>query len=73
MELAASFLTVNEHNQLCIEKTVHFHIQPFEGANLEEAALKFTGIDPYSPLREAVSEKQALQDLFSQVRQYQKK
>lgn len=73
LELAASFLTVNERNQLCVEKTVHFHIQPFEGANLEEAALKFTGIDPFSPLRAAVSEKQALQDLFAQVRQYQKK
>jgi ribonuclease T len=38
----------------------HFHIEPFKGANLEAAALKFNGIDVHNPLRMAVSEKQAL-------------
>jgi len=39
------------------------------GANLDEAALAFTGIDPYHPFRFAVSEHDALTQLFASVRQ----
>lgn len=41
---------------------------PFEGSNIEEAALKFTGIDPWHPLRIARSEKDVFNDLFKSIR-----
>ena len=46
----------------------YIHIQPFEGANLEPAALEFTGIDPYHPLRMAETEKEALSRMFKPIR-----
>ncbi len=69
LELAASVLTIDELTGLiAIDDTIQFNIDPFEGANLEPAALKFTGIDPTNPLRGAVSEKEALTSLFKLVR-----
>jgi ribonuclease T len=44
------------------------HVLPFDGANLDQAALEFTGIDPYHPFRFAVNEHEALQMLFKAVR-----
>lgn len=68
LELAASILSMDDQGVLSIEKTHHYHIEPFEGANLEKSSLEFTGIDPYNPLRGAVSEHDALHDLFKHVR-----
>ena len=48
--------------------TIAHHIAPFEGANLEEAALKFNKIDPHHPFRLAKSERDALSDVFTQIR-----
>lgn len=72
LELAASILNMDEAGELSIAQTHHYHIEPFEGANLEQASLDFTGIDPYNPLRGAVSEKDALHDLFKHVRKAMK-
>jgi len=72
LELAASILHFDDNGILNIDKTHHYHIEPFEGANLEQASLEFTGIDPYNPLRGAVSEKDALHDLFKHVRKAMK-
>ena len=60
LELAMVILDMDEDGTLFIREHVHAHIEPFEGANLEPAALEFTGIDPYHPLRMAESEKAAL-------------
>lgn len=68
LEIAACLLTFDEEGQLVPGETVHFHIEPFEGANLEKAALEFTGIDPYNPLRGAVSEEFALKEMFRPIR-----
>jgi ribonuclease T len=48
--------------------TVGHHVQPFPGARLDEAALRFNGIDPFHPFRFAVSEAHALNDIFEHVR-----
>lgn len=37
---------MDEQGWLKPDNTLHFHVEPFEGANLEPAALEFTGIDP---------------------------
>jgi hypothetical protein len=43
-------------------------VQPFPGARLDEAALRFNKIDPFHPFRIAVSEAHALNDIFERVR-----
>jgi len=43
------------------------HILPFEGAMLDEQSLAFNGIDPYQPLRFALDEREALQNLFDPI------
>jgi ribonuclease T len=64
LEIAAIEITYNDAGLLTPHATHHFHIQPFEGANLDPAALKFLNMDPYHPFRLAVDEKIALTSLF---------
>ncbi|BDY05302.1 MULTISPECIES: ribonuclease T [unclassified Ferrimonas] len=72
LEIAAVTLEMDADGWLKPAQTLHFHVEPFEGANLEPAALEFNGIDPHNPLRGAVSEKEALQEIFKAVRKAQK-
>ena len=70
LEIAAIFVSMNENGEWVEDEGITRHVQPFEGANLEQAALDFNGINPEHPFRKeiAVSEKQALQDVFKVVR-----
>ncbi|SFM43734.1 RNAse T [Marinobacter zhejiangensis] len=68
LEVAAVLLTMDEDGTLRREATYVQHVDPFEGANLEQSALDFTGIDPWSPDREAVPETEALSEIFSPIR-----
>ena len=68
LEIAASILRMDDSGVLQVYRTLNFNVEPFEGANLEPAALEFTGIDPENPLRDAVPETMALGELFSAVR-----
>jgi len=69
LELAAVTLAVDDQGQWSRGHTHACHVEPFPGANLDPAALEFTGIDPYHPFRFAVPEKEALQQVFRPVRQ----
>jgi ribonuclease T len=68
LEVGATTVRMDDDGQLAVHRTYNYHIQPFEGANIEQAALDFTGIDPYHPFREAVTEEEALGELFNVVR-----
>lgn len=68
LELAAVTLTMDEEGYLVIDQSFEAHIEPFEGANLEASALEFTGIDPWSPDREAEPEIMALERIFKPIR-----
>ena len=68
LEMAASILRMDENGDLYIHETIGFLIKPFEGANLEKAALDFTGIDPFEVGREDVTENEALTQMFAKVR-----
>lgn len=68
LEIAAVILSMDESGTVGIEQTYFHRIIPFDGANIEAAALKFTGIDPYHPLRIARTEKEVFQTLFKIVR-----
>lgn len=46
----------------------HFeHVLPFSGAELDQKSLEFNQIDPFQPLRFAVEEKVALENLFAPI------
>src|SRR5690606_31347355 len=49
-----------------------YRVKPFAGARLEEASLKFTGIDPHHPLRIAYPEDEVLRDMFGHIRKKMK-
>lgn len=68
LEVAAICLTMNSKGYMEVESEHFYNIQPFVGANIEAAAVKFTGIDPHSALRSAVSEQKALPELFRPIR-----
>jgi len=68
LEIAACLLTFNPAGELEVLQKIQFNVEPFEGANLEQAALDFTGIDPHNPLRGAVSEEHALKEMFKPIR-----
>lgn len=73
LELAAVLLSMDKHGHLQLEKTLHYHIMPFEGANLEKSALDFLGLDPFNPLRFALPELTALTDLFDTIKEHLKR
>ena len=68
LEIAAVTLKMDENGWLEKDETLHFHVDPFEGAILQPEALAFNGIDPHNPLRGAVSEYEALHTIFKVVR-----
>ncbi|MEE4248723.1 MAG: exonuclease domain-containing protein, partial [Kangiellaceae bacterium] len=68
LEIAATFLRMDSAGRLAVYETRSFNVAPFEGANIEQSALDFTGIDPYHPFREAQEENEVLAELFRHVR-----
>jgi ribonuclease T len=68
LEIAAVTLDMDEAGDLHIDSTHSFHLDPFEGANIEQSALDFTGIDLDSPDRIAVPESMALAEVFQAIR-----
>ena len=68
LEIAAVMLRLDAEGNLRRAETFAYHVLPFEGANLEPAALQVTGIDPHHPLRPAIPERDALQRIFREVR-----
>ena len=68
LEIAATLMRMDSSGRLEIYSTHSYNVTPFEGANIEQSALDFTGIDPWHPFRDAVSEQQAFTELFGVVR-----
>lgn len=72
LEIAAITLRQDEHGHLHPDEQFHAHIAPFPGANLEPAALEFTGINPFHPLRPSEEEGAGLRRIFDAVKKAQK-
>ncbi|HTX23566.1 MAG TPA: ribonuclease T [Steroidobacteraceae bacterium] len=68
LEIAAVLIDMDGHGVLKRGATVSYHVQPFEGARLDPAALSVNGIDPFHPLRPALPERDALVRVFREVR-----
>ncbi|MGM0541974.1 MAG: ribonuclease T [Pseudomonadota bacterium] len=68
LEMAVVMLQMNAAGHLVRGTTFDKHIMPFKGANIEQSALKFIGMeDPFHPFREAICEKDALTALFKPI------
>ncbi len=68
LEIAAIIVEIDDNGKLQTTETHACNIIPFNGSELDEAALKFTGIDPYHPFRMAVEEKEALNKIFKPIK-----
>lgn len=68
LEIAATTITMDQEGNLRPGKSYDFNIEPFAGANLERAALEFTGIDPHNPFRDAEPEELAFPELLQSIR-----
>jgi len=68
LEVAAVFLAYDDNGNLQRERTIFHAVKPFAGANIEQSALDFTGINPDDPARNAVSETEALSDIFLHIK-----
>jgi len=68
LEIAAIIVEPNEAGELILTESHSSHIIPFKNSELDEAALKFTGINPYHPFRLAVEEIDALKKLFAPIK-----
>ena len=68
LEIAAVIPAMDDEGLLYAEHTLFYRVEPFAGANIEQAALDFTGIKLDHPLRMAVSEARALGEIFKSVR-----
>lgn len=72
LEIAAITLRQDEHGLLHPDEQYHAHIAPFPGANLEQSALEFTGINPFHPLRPSEEEGAGLRRIFDAIKKAQK-
>ena len=65
LEIAATLIFENENTQLLeVGETYRYHIEPFEGLVVEQESLDFTKINLNHPLRNAITEKDALDELL---------
>ncbi len=68
LEIAAVPIQMNEDGTTYPGETAQFFIEPFDGANIEQSALDFTGIDLDDPDRLSEPESLAIPELFKIVR-----
>jgi ribonuclease T len=68
LEIAAVIVELNSKNELEITERYTTHVVPFKNSELDAAALKFNGIDPYHPFRMAIEEIDALNMLFKPIK-----
>lgn len=68
LEIAAVIVGLDESGRLRPQSTVHCHVEPFSGANLDADALAFNRIDPYHPFRDSLTETEALRTIFTPIR-----
>ena len=67
LEMCIVFITMDAQGYFTPTERYFEHILPFEGAELDPKSLAFNNIDPYQPLRFAITEHQALTQLFAPI------
>lgn len=69
LEIAAVTLAMDANGHFHPDQTYFYSVEPFIGAKLDPQALAITGIDPFSPLRNAITEQQALHSIFLKIKE----
>lgn len=69
LEMCVVLINIDKEGVFFRQSTHFEHILPFEGAVLDAKSLEFNQIDPFQPLRFALDEKLALQNLFVPINQ----
>ncbi|ANF16980.1 ribonuclease T [Buchnera aphidicola (Schlechtendalia chinensis)] len=64
LEIAVITLKMNSLGLLEQENLLHCHIKPFLGSIIDPNAIAFNKIDPFNPLRGAISEYEALNSIL---------
>ena len=67
--LEIAITLINYDREFSVGETHRFHIDPFPGLKIHQDALEFTKINLEHPLRNAVSEQEALQSIFKIINQ----
>ena len=67
LEMCIVLLTLDDQGQFSPADTFFEHILPFKEAVLDPKSLAFNQIDPFQPLRFAIDEKLALEQLFMPI------
>lgn len=73
LEIAIIPIEMQDNGILVPGTLKHYHVIPFEGSNISKESLEINQIDPTHPFRFAVSELEALQDIFNFVENIRKK
>lgn len=68
LEIAAVIVRMDWQGKLHPTVTLAHHVQPFPGSRLDPASMAVNGIDPDHPFRFAVTEREALEEIFREVR-----
>lgn len=68
LEIAAVTLEMDDDGLIHPHEVFDFHVDPFVGANIEDAALEFTGIDLNDSERPAQPELMVMSELFKPIR-----
>ena len=69
LEISAVLIEINNEGVFIPGASFFEHVLPFEGAELNAESLAFNKIDPFQPLRFAVDECVALQQIFTPIRE----
>lgn len=72
LEIAACIIQMDDFGRVRLGETLEFHVDPFEGSNIDPKSLEITGIDLESPLRDAIGERDMLQQLSKPIRREMK-
>ena len=70
LEVAAVAIDMDGDGRVFPREPIHYHIEPFPNAKLDQRALDFTGIDPYHPFRLAQPEPEALAEFFATIKEW---
>ena len=73
LEIAAIPLDLDADGQLALGRSVHAHVEPAPGTQIDPQSLEVTGIDLDHPFRFAKQEREALDHVFAPVRAAVKK
>ncbi|MFT7267096.1 MAG: ribonuclease T [Porticoccus sp.] len=68
LEIGAVTLSIDDEGILRPDCNILHSVIPFEGSNIEQAALDITGIDPNDPYRIALDEEEVLNLFFQEIR-----